>query len=114
MIEYEKWRLIHAGKAGLADKIEWVSKERGDGVGFDNLSYNRNGAYRYIEVKTTKLGKETPIFFSMNEYRFSKEHVSNYHCYRVFDFAENPRLFIVSGKFDGFCRMEAVGFKGYF
>lgn len=63
-LAYEKWRLIRAGKENLADKIEWVSQTRGDGLGFDILSRNTNGTDRYIEVKSTKLTKEAPFYFS--------------------------------------------------
>lgn len=37
VMEYEKWNLIKAGKENLADKIEWISQELGDGAGFDIL-----------------------------------------------------------------------------
>ena len=79
VIEYEKWNLIKSGKDNLADKIEWISKEVGDGAGFDILSKNLNGTDKYIEVKTTRLGKETPFFFSSNELQFSINKASYYH-----------------------------------
>lgn len=113
-LEYEKWQLIKAGKESLADKVEWVSKEQGDGAGFDILSRNLNGTDRYIEVKTTKLGKEAPFFFSKNEFDFSTQHSERYHLYRIFNFVEKPKMFAVQGKFDDFCRVEAVGFRGSF
>jgi len=71
-LEYERWRLIHEGKEGLADKIKWVSQAQGDGLGFDILSRNTNGTDRYIEVKSTKLTKESPFYFTALEYDFSK------------------------------------------
>jgi hypothetical protein len=37
-IDYERWRLVKAGKESLVDKIEWVSQTQGDGLGFDILS----------------------------------------------------------------------------
>jgi hypothetical protein len=113
VIEYEKWNLINNGKNSLADKIEWVSKFD-DGAGFDILSKNLNGTDKFIEVKTTKLSKDTPIFFSKNEYEFSKEKSAHYTLYRVFNFTKNPKIFLVNGNFDSFCKKEAVQFKGYF
>jgi hypothetical protein len=113
IIDYEKWRLIEAGKESWVDKIEWVS-QFDDGAGFDILSKNPNGTDRYIEVKSTKLTKETPIFFSKNEYEFSLHKKEDYHLYRLFNFSESPKLFIVNGSFDNFCRKEAINFKGYF
>lgn len=114
VLEYEKWRLLAAGKENLADKIEWISKNEGDGAGFDILSFDNNGADRYIEVKTTKLGKETPIFFSLNEYQFSQEHKNHFHLYRLFDFTEHARMFTAKGSFNDFCAVEPVSFKGKF
>ncbi|OQP38685.1 hypothetical protein A4H97_18375 [Niastella yeongjuensis] len=113
IIDYEKWRLTQSGKESWADKIEWVA-EYDDGAGFDILSKNPNGSDRYIEVKTTKLTKETPIFFSKNEYEYSVDKTEDYHLYRLFNFSDSPKLFIVNGSFDQFCRKEAIQFKGYF
>ncbi len=81
-LAYEKWRLIQAGKESLADKVEWVSETQGDGLGFDILSRNPDGTDRYIEVKSTKLTKEAPFFFSALEYDFSKRKRSNFHLSR--------------------------------
>lgn len=113
-LAYEKWRLNEAGKANLADRVEWISQTEGDGAGFDILSFNNNGSDRYIEVKTTKLSKEAPIFFSLNEYYFSKEHAPQYHLYRLFRFNTKAKMFHAKGSFDDFCRVEAVAFKGRF
>ncbi|HMT29954.1 MAG TPA: DUF3883 domain-containing protein [Bacteroidia bacterium] len=112
-IQFEKWRLSNENKSGLADKIEWVSKYD-DGAGFDILSKNTNGTDRYIEVKTTKLGKETPIFFSRNEYEVSVIKKHDYFLYRVFNYNKDPKLFHISGSFDDFCTKEAINFKGIF
>jgi hypothetical protein len=113
-IQYERFLLRQAGKESLADKIEWVSKDVGDGLGFDILSKNLNGSDKYVEVKTTKLGKEAPFFFSANEYNFSKENRSNYHLYRLFNFNEAPKMFTLMGSFDSFCNVEPVQFRGKF
>jgi hypothetical protein len=113
VLKYEKWHLIQNGKESLADKIEWISPND-DGAGFDILSKNLNGTDKYIEVKTTKLSKETPLFFSKNEYEFSKEKSKDYNLYRVFDFSKKPKIFFLNGDFDSFCNKEAIQFKGYF
>lgn len=114
VINYEKWRLNKAGKIALADKIEWISKEKGDGAGYDILSRNNNGTDRYIEVKSTKLAKETPIFFSRTEYDFSKRSKENYWLYRVFNLRSTPKMFQLNGQFDEFCHIEPVSYKGLF
>lgn len=114
VINYEKWRLIKLGKEKLSEQIEWVSKDQGDGLGFDILSKNADGTDRYIEVKTTKFTKETPIFLSKNELDFSQEKSENFHLYRLFNFSEDPKMFTKQGSFDSFCRIEAIQFRGMF
>lgn len=111
--QFEKWRLQSIGEDKLAESVEIIS-EHNDAAGFDILSKNKNGTDRYIEVKTTKLSKETPVFFSKNEYLFSKQKKSNYFLYRVFQFSARPKLFHVNGSFDDFCRKEATQFRGTF
>jgi len=113
VLQYERWQLIQAGKEGLADRIEWISKTD-DSAGFDILSRNLDGTDKYIEVKTTKLSKDTPIFFSINEYEFSKEHAKRFNLYRLFNFSNEPKMFIVQGSYDQFCRKEPMQFKGVF
>jgi hypothetical protein len=113
-LAYEKWRLIQAGKEKLADKIEWVSQTRGDGLGFDILSRNTNGTDRYIEVKSTKLTKEAPFYFSALEHDFSRRNRSNFFLYRVFNLKAEPKLFIANGAYDEFCNANPTQFKGTF
>lgn len=114
VIEFEKWNLIKVGKNNLADKIEWISKEQGDGAGFDILSKNLNGTDKYIEVKTTRLGKETPFFFSSNELQFSINKASHYHLYRLFNAERDVRLFQKNGSLDNICKSVPTMYKGYF
>ena len=114
VMEFEKWHLINAGKEKLAEQIRWISKEEGDGAGFDILSRNLNGTDKYIEVKTTKLGKETPIFFSKNELDFSVEKSNDFHLYRLFNFEEQARMFTRNGALNQICNSVPVSFKGYF
>lgn len=114
VFDYELWRLRKAGKNNLADNVEWVSKEKGDGLGYDILSKNTNGTDRFIEVKTTKLAKETPIYFSNNEWRFAKLKGKEFYLYRVFNIADAPQFFIKHGDYESFCTVKPQSFKGYF
>lgn len=114
VLMYEQWQLRRSGKDNLADRVRWISKEEGDGAGFDILSSYPNGGDKYIEVKTTRLGKETPFFFSHNEMLFSQRKADSYHLYRLFSFDENARMFVKSGRLDEICRYTPVQFKGYF
>jgi hypothetical protein len=114
VFEYEKWRLNTIGFSNLADKVEWISQSKGDGYGFDILSRNSDGSDKYIEVKTTKLTKETPFYFTINELQYSIEHKERYHLYRLFNFDQVPKMFIKNGDFTRICKSVPIAFKGYF
>jgi hypothetical protein len=96
---YERARLLAAGQDRLADRIEHISSTRGDGDGFDILSYEESGRERLIEVKTTKYGAQTPFFVSANEVKVSEREAARYHLYRVFGFRKSPKMFDVPGSF---------------
>lgn len=113
-LKYEKWQLTISGKENLADQVIWISNEEGDGAGFDILSRNLNGTDKYIEVKTTKLGKETPFFFSRNELLFSQSKSHDYHLYRLFNFEKDAKMFVKKGTLDTICSSIPMTFKGYF
>ncbi len=110
VINFERARLIHAGAEKLASKIEHVSKEKGDGAGFDVLSFEKSGDRRLIEVKTTKYGAHTPFYISRNELEVSKGESVRYHLYRVFDFREQPQLFTLHGALSKTCTLDATNY----
>ncbi|WP_161941212.1 DUF3883 domain-containing protein [Pseudovibrio axinellae] len=93
ILQAEKERLDAAGSTTLAEKVIWASKEQGDGLGYDILSYSEDGKQRFIEVKTTNGGCETPFFISQNEVDFAAEEPNNYILMRVYDFSTNPKVF---------------------
>jgi hypothetical protein len=113
VIAYEKWSLQNAGKSNLADKTEWIA-EHDDGAGFDILSKYENGKDKFIEVKTTKLSKDAPIFFSRNEYEFAKNNRERFHLYRLYQFSKKPRMFMLPGGYDDFCKKETIQYRGSF
>lgn len=114
VLQFEKWNLIKIGKDKLADKVEWVSKEQGDGAGFDILSKYSNGIDKYIEVKTTKLSKESPFYFTRNELQFSLGHANDFHLYRLYNIEEQVKMFIKNGDLNSICYSIPMTFKGYF
>lgn len=97
---FEKARLSGLRLDRLASRVERVSVTRGDGLGYDILSFEESGADRLIEVKTTSYGPETPFFVSRNELEVSREQDESYHLYRVFSFRKAPRLFLKRGQLD--------------
>lgn len=110
VMNYERARLIHAGKGSLADRIEQVSTSIGASVGFDIRSFEANGSDRFIEAKTTKYGKNTPFFITPNELRFAQENAAQYFLYRVFRFRSDPHLFTLRGNLRDQCILEPSSF----
>ena len=72
-----------------ANRALHVSQTKGDGLGYNvpgcNMRFDASGKERFIEVKTTSFGKETPFFISRNEVEF------------LFEFRKSPRLFDLAG-----------------
>ncbi|MBI5187434.1 MAG: DUF3883 domain-containing protein [Nitrospinae bacterium] len=106
VINFERARLIHAGKEYLADQIEQISVSVGPSAGFDIRSFEENGTDRFIEAKTTKYGKSTPFFVTPNELDFSRENATRYFLYRVFKFRAEPRLFTLHGYLQDQCILQ--------
>ncbi len=111
VMEYEARRLHALGARALVDRVEHVSKERGDGTGYDILSFEPDGRERFIEVKTTAYLAETPFFISPNEVNFSDDHADHFHLYRLFDFRQSPRLFVLPGAIASHCTLDPVSYR---
>jgi hypothetical protein len=114
VLAYERHRLQTIGKSHLSDKVEHVSKTKGDGLGFDVLSFEPDGRERFIEVKTTAFGKETPFFISRNEAEFSSAFADQFHLYRLFEFRRQPRMFDLSGRVQDKVRLDPVSYLARF
>jgi hypothetical protein len=110
VVEYERRRLIAAGRTDLAERVEHVSETQGDGAGYDVLSFSDIGEEMYIEVKATNLGKHSPFLISINELEFSSEHTRQFYLYRIFNLADSPRLFILKGSLNEH-RLEPIQFR---
>ncbi len=106
VINFERARLIRAGKEALAERIEQISVTVGPSAGFDIRSFEENGTDRFIEAKTTKYGKSTPFFVTPNELEFSRENAARYFLYRIFKFRVAPRLFALHGHLEGQCILK--------
>ena len=85
VLEFERDRLITAGREDLASMIIHASVVEGDGAGYDIRSFNADASSRYIEVKTTVGSIDSDFYMSPNEIRFSESHSSNFYLYRVYD-----------------------------
>jgi hypothetical protein len=106
ILNYERARLVLAGKEKLAQKIEHTSQIKGDHEGFDILSFEVDGQERLIEVKTTQCGATSPFFATRNEVEVSEREAARYHIYRLYDFRQKPSLFTLSGSFRETCELS--------
>ena len=114
VLHLERSRLVAAGQAELAEKVAWVSKEIGDGLGYDIESYEEGGRQIYIEVKTTKGPIDTPFFLTENERRVAAEKAEAYRLYRLFNFVSETRAFVVSGPLDENLSLTPVSYRARF
>lgn len=89
VVNVEKRNFLSTGRDDLAHRIDWVSQTKGDGLGFDILSFDETDeSERYIEVKTTNLGKYFPFYVTINEVRCSEDVENQYELFRVFNFSK--------------------------
>ena len=113
-LRFERWRLSQIGASHLAEKVEHVSQTRGDGLGFDILSFESSGKERFIEVKTTSFGQKTPFFVSSSEVRFARQNAEQFRLYRLFDFRTSPRVFELDGEIERHCSLDPSTYRATF
>jgi hypothetical protein len=111
VMEYEARRLHEEGATRFVDRIEHVSQVRGDGTGYDILSFDADGRERFIEVKTTAYMAETPFFVTPNEVDFSSEQSRQFRLYRLFAFRKKPQMFVLTGAVAASCLLEPNGYR---
>ncbi|HTC95008.1 MAG TPA: DUF3883 domain-containing protein [Terriglobales bacterium] len=78
--ELERKRLRDAGRPKLAEAVQRISK-RDCGAGYDVMSFELDGAFRYIEVKSST-GKSIRFFWSATERNCAKKNL-NYWIYFI-------------------------------
>lgn len=106
VVSYERARLSSLGHGTLAEVVEHVAHTRGDGLGYDVLSFEPTGREKFIEVKTTKLGPLTPFYLSSNELSFSIEKRTQFSLYRVYDFVATPSIYSLNGSIEETCALN--------
>lgn len=112
VVDFEKRRLHDdAKRPDLARRVEWIADTRGDGAGYDIASFDVDESPRLIEVKTTGSGKQFPFLVTSNEVRVSERESKRYHLYRVFEFAKDPRMYILRGALSSVCNLEPTQYR---
>lgn len=85
VLQHEKQILKSKNREDLAAKVQHVSKDLGDGFGYDIISYDEFGNIKYIEVKTTTKKAAEGFYISDAELKVVGA-FNGYHIYRVFNF----------------------------
>jgi len=110
VLDLERARLREEGSLRMADRIEQISAKRASVAPYDILSYECNEKPLFIKVKTTSCGMRFPFSLSAAELAFSAANPDSYRLYRLFDFPEAPRLFILKGRLYDWIRLIPESF----
>lgn len=100
-LEMEKIYLKSINRNDLSEKVKHVSKEDGDGYGYDILSFLPDGSEKYIEVKSTIQSNTNSFNISRNELNFMKDNKNNTYIYKIYNVNENddvPTLEIINAE----------------
>lgn len=111
----EKLKLEKMNREDLADKVKWISRDSGDGYGYDILSYdfdqNDNPYEIHIEVKSTA-NLNDDFIMSSNELKYAKENKNTYRLYRVAKLkSNNPICKVIEVDLDEVFKFEPSEFK---
>lgn len=93
-LEWERTRLKELSVSfDVTEEVIHFSRKYGDGAGYDILSrVDNNFEIRYIEVKTTKGGLDTPFYMSENERAFIEIYQKNALIYRVYNYDQDTNI----------------------
>lgn len=114
VVAQEKAKLRAAGRNDLADQVQHVSVEVGDGLGYDVLSFDSLGGKRLIEVKTTSGPSTTDFFVTERERAVSEKSASQYELHRVFNFdlaASTGQFFVIEGSLNANFSLKATQYR---
>ncbi|SMC17270.1 protein of unknown function [Clostridium acidisoli DSM 12555] len=121
VINAEKKRLLKKGRKDLIKDIVHVSKDIGDKAGYDILSFDvddkGNKIEKYIEVKTTEYGINTPFMIEESEVNFSRINSDKYYLYRVYNYNKktgDADSYIVKGNIDKKLELSNKTYIAYF
>lgn len=114
VIAFERDRLTKAGRIDLAEKVIHVSQVEGDSAGYDIRSYEPDGKYRFIEVKTTKGDATTYFFISPNEITFSSRNQESYVLFRLYAYDEetnSAKAYTLHGNIEEHLALEPTSYR---
>lgn len=89
VVAAERDRLTAAGREDLAAEVRHVSVVDGDGLGYDIQSFQGlTDEPAFIEVKTTRYGKEVPFYVSAAEVEASIDLGPTYRLWRLYRYGK--------------------------
>jgi hypothetical protein len=103
ILEYEN-ALLKA--YGINKQAEQVSKTKGDGLGYDILSYTKDGKEKYIEVKSTRGDYRGAFYITASELKKSMQSSDQFYLYRLFAMNEVTKtgmLIVRPGSLESLC-----------
>ena len=112
--QHERSVLIAVGRADLAKRVRWVSRDQGDGAGYDIFSFSPSGQPRLIEVKTTNGWERTPFHITRNELAVAEENRPEWRLLRVWNFTRQPRGFKLHPPLDSYVTLSPTSFEAQF
>lgn len=98
---YLRQELVAHGRPDLADRVVWVARDQGDGLGYDIASFDADGTSIFVEVKTTNGSARAPFIVSANEVSVSA--IAPYVLMRIFDFSGSPQFYRIRGPLEQSC-----------
>lgn len=107
---HERANLKSLGRDDLAKKVRWVSQEDGDGAGYDIASFERDGAPKLIEVKTTNGWERTPFHITRNEINVANENRDSWQLIRLWNFAKEPKGFAIQPPLERYVELTPTSF----
>lgn len=114
VFHYERQVLRQGGRDDLARRVRWVSRDDGDGAGYDIASFTAEGRDRLIEVKTTNGWERTPFHISRNELEVAEERHDDWYLFRLYEFARVPKAFELRPPLDAHVALTATTFQASF
>ena len=114
VLAQERASLRSAGRDDLARKVRWVSKEDGDGAGYDIASFTPDGQARLMEVKTTNGWERTPFHITRNELSVANQRRSEWCLFRLWNFSREPKAFELYPPLDAHVTLTATTFVAGF
>ncbi|WP_420919810.1 DUF3883 domain-containing protein [Sinorhizobium fredii] len=111
VVAVERDRLTKLGLINEASKVTWVSRDQGDGLGYDVLSFAEDSTQLFIEVKTTHADIDAPFYITERERAVSARKGASYRLYRVFRFSRKPQIYVLRGPLEDTLRLKPAAYR---